>query len=65
MQAEICALSAPARDRSRTTIYGSDMTHFYGVSCDCSIVCFIDLRLLADNVAQLSTARGSDPPLSL
>ena len=41
------------------------MTHFDGVSCDCSIVCFIDLRLLADNVAQLSPARGSDPPSSL
>jgi hypothetical protein len=39
------------------------MTHFYGVSCDCSIVCFIDLRLLADNVAQLSARARLSPAI--
>ena len=35
-QAEICVLSAPARDRSRTAICGLGSIHSDGVSWDCS-----------------------------
>jgi hypothetical protein len=52
-QAEIYVLSAPARDRSRSAIDGSDNIHFGGVSWVCSSVICIDLRSRASNVAQL------------
>src|SRR5208283_5288423 len=44
-QAEICVLSVPARDRSRTTIYVSDSIHSGGVSWVCSCVTCIGICL--------------------
>jgi hypothetical protein len=43
-QAEICVLSAPARDRSRRVIYGLGNIHSDGVSWECSSVDCVDRR---------------------
>ena len=58
-QAEICVLSAPARDRSRRVIYGLGSIHSDGVSWECSSVTCIDLGSLAGNVAP-SPAAGQN-----
>ena len=58
-QAEICVLSAPARDRSRRVIDGLGNIHSDGVSWECSSVTCIDLGSLAGNVAP-SPAAGQN-----
>ncbi len=62
-QAEICVLSVPARDRSRSAIYGSDNIHSDEVSWDCSSVGCIGLCSLAYSVARYKGPRRTVRPL--